>query len=374
MTLWKSASTLALSRPPQSPPTKGRIQAIDFARGAAVSLMILNHGVKGLLPFEQFPEWGLVPIHMVTRFASSLFFMVFGIALAVAFLPRVHSENWPRLRLKLLLTGVKIFFWYKVLTVAEMLVFTPEQTLDALLYRSSPSFVEVLGFYGIALLWVPFLLPLWSRMPLWSRLCSPPLLVVVTLLLEGNLRAWASPTLEALLIEREDYYTWGQLTRGPLVLLGLLIGEAISRYYQVIRLRILMAALLAAASALLLAIFCLMNLPELRAELLAIAYNEGKHPPEFKFMIFSMGGAFGILALALFGGEGLARLLRPITIIGGDALQAFIFHISVIFVVFRYLLGYWGSVSYDFALTLTLCVIITTALWIKLVDWVQAHT
>src|SRR5690606_17793126 len=80
----------------------------------------------------------------------------------------------------------------------------------------------------------------------------------------------------------------------------------------------------------------MLALPNLEEALLAIAYNEGKHPPETAFMLFSMGGAFGILALALFGGATLAKTLRPIAIIGSDALKAFIFHIFVIFVLFRY--------------------------------------
>lgn len=374
MTTASRLAALALSRPPRTPPTQGRINTIDLARGAAVSLMILNHGVKGLLDFEQFPDWGLVPVHMATRFASSLFFMVFGIALAVAFLPRVHTPDWPRLRLKLVLTGVLIFFWYKVLTVAEMLVFTPEQTLAALLHQSSPSFAEILGFYGLALLWVPFLLPLWSRLPLAVRALLPALLALAAIWLAGNFHFWGSLSLRALLVEHPDYYTWGQLTRGPLVLIGLLIGEAIARYFWITRARLLLAGALALVSAALLLVYLWLSLPDVHEQLRAIAFNQGKHPPEHGFMLFSMGGAFGILSLALLGGEPLAALLRPMTVIGTNALQAFIFHIAVIFVVFRYLLGYWHDITYHSALILTACLILATAIWIKLVAFFRAHT
>ncbi|WP_220348819.1 heparan-alpha-glucosaminide N-acetyltransferase domain-containing protein [Alkalilimnicola ehrlichii] len=63
----------------------GRIRAIDWARGAAVSLMIVSHGVNGLLSFDQIPIWHMVPVHLVTKISSSLFILVFGVALAVAF-------------------------------------------------------------------------------------------------------------------------------------------------------------------------------------------------------------------------------------------------------------------------------------------------
>lgn len=361
------------ARPSLSPLSGGRIQAIDLVRGVAVSLMILNHGVKGLLPFDDFPDWGLVPVHMVTRFASPLFIMIFGVGLAVAFLPRVNSPDWPRRRLKLLLTGVVIFFWYKVLTVFEMLPFEPEQILEALLYQRFPSFVEILGFYALALLWIPFFLPVWARMPLWARLATPVVLTICSTLLRQHFDFWGVEQVQALLVEHEDHYTWGQISRAPLVFLGLLLGELLRHYYYT-PLRKRVAFCLAGVSLLLFSLYLILSGPELHQELMSVALNEGKHPPELLFMLFSMGGAFGVLSLGLFGGEKLAALLRPITIIGSDALQAFIFHIFVIFVLFRYLLGYWHDTTYQHALTLTLCLILATAVWIKITTWVRAHS
>lgn len=71
----------------------GRIGAIDLARGFAVCLMILSHGTNGLMPLDDFPAWGQVPIHAITKFSSSLFVIVFGIALAVAFVPKTSAPT-----------------------------------------------------------------------------------------------------------------------------------------------------------------------------------------------------------------------------------------------------------------------------------------
>lgn len=370
--LQSSPAELAFSRPCLKPPEGGRILAIDLARGFAISLMILNHGVKGLLPFEAFPGWGLVPVHLVTRFSSSLFIMIFGIALALVYLPQVSSSSWPQKRLKLLLSGVVIFFWYKVLTVFEMLhPYTPQDILDTLLFRNFPSFVEILGFYALALLWIPFFLPLWSKMPLLLRLASPALLALVSYALLTHFHFWGLEPLQAILVEHEDYYTWGQLSRGPLILLGLLLGELFVRYYPSAETRKLLAGFFALVAVTLFALFALLSAPDLQEQLVAIAYNQGKHPPELLFMLFSMSGAFMILAVITFGGEALASWLRPFTLIGRDALQAFIFHIAVIFVGFRFLLGYWHNIAYNHALGFTLCLIFATALWIKIVHWMQ---
>lgn len=352
----------------------GRIEAIDFARGIAVSLMILSHGVKGLLSFEQFPDWGLVPIHAITKFASSTFIMVFGMALAVAFVPHTASPDWPRRRLKLLLGGVVVLFWYKLLTIVEMQhLHQPAQIVDALLYRDFPSYVEILGFYAIALLWLPWLLPLWAKAPAWLRWSSPALMAIVAWLLLRYVEFGNEP-VQALLVEHPDYYTWGQLSRGPLVLMGLLIGGLLLRSYGDPASRRWLAAGLAGIGLALWLVFLVLAGDDRSRELLAIAHNAGKHPPELMFMLFSMGGAFVILGLAILGGERLAALLRPVTVIGSAALQAFIFHIVVIFVGFRYLLGYFHNIPYSQALTLTLCVLAATPIWIVATRWIQRRS
>lgn len=351
----------------------GRIQAIDFARGLAVCLMILSHGVNGMLAFEQIPDAGMA-LHAITKFASSLFILVFGIALAVAYVPHVDTPDWPRRRLKLLLTGLVVLFWYKLLTVVEMAgTRSPEEIVDALLYRGFPSYVEILGFYAIALLWIPFALPLWARLPLAARLASPVAMALVGWGLLRYFDFWGIEPLQALLVEHEDYYTWGQLSRGPLVLCGLLIGGVLREAYANPAARLRLAAALAGAAALAFAIFLILAGGNLGGELMAIARNAGKHPPELLFMLFSAGGALLLLALSFGGGERLARLGRPVTLIGSAALQAFVFHIVVVFVVFRYLLGFVDNTRYAHALTLTLGLIAATAAWIALTRWIRAH-
>ncbi|WP_110647206.1 heparan-alpha-glucosaminide N-acetyltransferase domain-containing protein [Salinicola peritrichatus] len=361
-------------RPFVAPRADSRIEAIDLARGFAVVQMILSHGVKGLLSFEQFPDWGIVPIHLLTKFSSSLFVMVFGIALAVAFLPRVDDEDWPRRRWRLIKRGLIVLFWYKVLTVIEMSHrFPPRDIIDALLYQRFPSFVEILGFYAIALLWMPWFLSVWKRFPGWLRLISPALMAGFGIWLARVFDFWGVPQLQALIVEHPDYYVWGQLTRGPLVLAGLLIGEWMLHGLACPALQRALIATLAALSVALFAIFFWLALPTLDDTLDALARNVGKHPPALDFMLFSLGGALALLAIALLGGRRLATWLRPVTIIGSDALQAFIFHISVIFLLFRITLGYWHNISYTLALSLTIGLIFATTVWIRLVHRLKAR-
>jgi len=369
------ASATRLRAAADSPAPSGRIRAIDFARGLAVTLMIVSHGVNGLLDFAQFTDWGLVPVHALTKLASSLFIVVFGIAMAVIFVPRVQAPDWPARRNRLLWRAVVVLLCYKVLTIVELYATQDRQAIiDTLLYRNFPSYVEILGFYAIALLWIPWFLPVWARMPALLRWASPVLAGLASWWLLENFGFWGVPQLQALVVEHPDYYAWGQLARLPLVLLGLLIGGLVLRWYGQIRPRLLLAAGIALASAVTLAGFLAWVDGPLRPALDAIARNAGKHPPELGFMLFSVGGALGLLALALAGGETLARWLRPITIVGSDALMAFIFHIVVIFVLFRSWLGYRHTVEYLFALQLSLALVLATAAWIALWQWITRRT
>ncbi|MBA2778495.1 acyltransferase family protein [Billgrantia kenyensis] len=366
---------LGLAQRPQLPSLHARVEAIDLARGIAIALMILSHAVSGLLGIRQVPEWGMVPIHLITKFSSSLFILVFGIALAVAFLPKVTTPDWPRRRLKLMLRGLEVLFWYKALTIVEMLpMFTTQDILDALLYQRFTIWVEILGFYALALLWIPWVLPLWLRMPLWSRLLAPVIVGVASVLLERHFHFWGNDILKALLVEDADHYTWGQLARLPLVMLGLLIGEAILRWYAEPATRRRLVAWLLGAGAVFLVAFLAMSVPDVYDALMAVAWNRGKHPPEVPFMLFSAGGALVILALCLLGSNRAAAWLRPLTLIGSDALRAFVFHIVVIFLVFRLLLEAWQVYSYPQVLGIGSALILATAGWIALLRWFREHS
>ena len=341
----------------------GRIDAIDLARGIAVCLMIVAHGTNGLMPYSDFPDWGQVPVHALTKFSSSLFFIVFGMALAVAFVPKSGAPDWPRRRNRLLRRGLLVLLWYKLLTVVELWEREPAQIADTLLYRDFPSFVEILGFYAIALLWIPWMLPLWAKTPAWLRWLSPLPVLWLSWWLLGHAGFGGVPQLKAIFVEHPDYYTWGQLSRLPLVLAGLLIGGLLLRCHATTAKRLLLAGGIALAACALLAWFAL-RADDLDAALVAIGRNDGKHPPGLLFSLFSVGGALALLALCIAGGNPLARLLRPVAVVGTDALMAFIVHISVIFLLWRNSFGWYQAVSYTHALQMSLLLVAATALWI----------
>lgn len=354
-------------------PEPRRIEALDLARGFAIALMILSHGVKGLLSFETFPTWGLVPIHLVTKFSSSLFILVFGMSLAVAFLPSVNTASWPEKRRKLLLRGLTVLFWYKALTIVEMFHLAKrEDILQTLKYQAFPVYVEILGFYGLALLWIPFALSLWKYLPFYLRVLVPVGFLALSNWLTNNPHVFSSAQMQAIFVEHDNYYTWGQISRAPLIFLGVLIGEFLlfqrsSRRFP----QISVPQILIGTGVTFFLGFCYVSWPSLSTAFQMVALNKGKHPPELGFMLFSLSGAFLILGCSLSGGNKWAHRLKPITWLGKDSLGAFIFHAVVLFVFYRYLFDLWLKVTYGKALMLALLLIAMSAVWVKTKEWVS---
>ncbi|WP_224106760.1 OpgC domain-containing protein [Vreelandella aquamarina] len=360
---------------PQLPKAEGRIEAIDLARGIAIGLMIVSHAVSGLVGIRNVPDWGMVPIHFLTKFSSSLFILVFGVALAVAFLAHTQTEQWSKRRLKLWLRALEVWFWYKALIIVEMLPFSaPADIVDTLLYGRFAIWVEILGFYAIALLWVPLILPLWARAPLWGRIGATVGLALLAAWLQG-VSFGGNDILKALVVDHQDHYAWGQLSRAPLIFIGLLIGEALLRCYFTTHLRRRLVLALVGVGVLMIAAFYGLALVEgdVHAAMMSVARNVGKHPPGLGFMLFSVGGALVLLGLALAGGALAAKVLWPLTVVGSDALKAFIFHIVMIFLVLRFLLEGEGMYTYLQALGVGGVLILGAAAWIWLTRWMAEH-
>jgi uncharacterized membrane protein len=344
-------------------PKPPRFDNIDLARGFALLGMFMSHGVKSLLVFDQMPEWGIVPIHLITKFSSSLFVLVFGISLSLFFTPHVNTIHWPKKRNRLLLRSIEIMFWYKALTIVQMYQTYPrELVVDTLMFKRFPDFVEVLGFYSFILMWIPFFLPLWARSNTYKKLAYIVGVAATGVLLNKYFGFWGIPQLKAILVENKGYYTYGQFQRGALVMLGLLMGDFLKWKGNKAAGRIQLAGILLVLSALLGGWFYYLAKDNMTYNLFALAKNFGKHPPNLLFTTFSLSAAFLVGSISLFGHTWLPKALKPITIIGKNSLFAFIFHIFALFVVYRYIINLQTKVEYSTALWLTGLLIVSTYL------------
>ncbi len=356
------------SRPTETP---SRIDALDAARGFAIALMILSHTVKGLLPFKLMPDWGIVPVHAITKFSSTLFILVFGITLAVVFLPKVGTEQWPVTRVKLWKRGLLIFISYKLLVWVQMFqIYPKEEIIDTLLSRRFPDFVEILQFYGWFLLLTPIFLPMWSRLPFWGKILTCYLLGASSMLLQqvdfGDF--WQ---LKAILVEYPRTYCFGLMPRGTMVLFGLILGDRLVDQKTRERSTRELSAVCLLLGTMLLGTFVLLYYPQLQKTVLAIAKNAGKHPPKLPFMLYSIGGSLMLIGLFLRMTRAVRILLSPLVTIGRESLFCFNFHIVVIFIGYRYLLDLRHHVTYPQALLLTGSLLVLSVIGAQLNGWTK---
>ncbi|MEQ1875688.1 MAG: serine hydrolase [Bdellovibrionia bacterium] len=339
-----------------------RLSALDLARGIAIFLMVMSHSIKGLLTFEQMPPFGIMPIHTITKFSSSLFFLVFGFSLSLFFLPYTHTDEWKSKRNHLLWRGVQIMIAYKILTVVQMYsTYSSEFIIDTLLFKRFPDFVEVLGFYGFCLMWIPFLLPLWRGMPIFSKLslCFGMLLAGFVLNLVWDFGGYSA--IKAILVEETGYFTFGQFQRGAVVIFGIILGDFFTYFRGHVYREKYIALLTLLIGAGLMAHFYTLAEGDLYNTLYNIGKNQGKHPPTMVFMSFSLGGALCILGVTFLFGRWLPKLLRPITVMGESPLFSFYFHIIVIFIFFRDIYGLHHKTTYEVSWWLTGALLLMTS-------------
>ncbi len=352
-------------------PTKMRKRfiSLDLARGMAITLMILSHTVKGLLSYHQMPDWGIIPIHLITKFSSTLFVIIFGISLSLYFIPYINTMEWQKKQFRLVWKGVLILFWYKVLTVVQMFQTYPSpQIVNTLLFKQFPDFVEVLGFYSICLLWIPFFLPVWHKLEVIFKLLLIGGFAVGGYWLASHVNWGPNIILKVLLVEHRGYFTFGQITRGSIVLMGLLIGDFLRKSKSFEEGQFITSIFCLFSSIVLTIYFFFTAHPHTDRILSAIAHNWGKHPPNLPFMTFSLAGSFAILGICLLFPKILNKLLYPISLIGRISLQAFIIHILVIFIFYRYLFDLRHKVTYLQALSLA-GILIT---FIASIGWIQS--
>jgi hypothetical protein len=332
-----------------------RLEGLDIARGVAIALMFLSHTVKGLLPLDMIPPFGVVPIHLITKFSSSLFIIVFGVTAAIRYVDRVDTPEWPALQVKLIKRALLILLWYKILIVVQMFQrYNRWKILEALLWQRFPDFVEILQFYGWFMLLMPFFLGAWRTLPLWSKFLAAYAVGLVSYLLQTYCDFWGVWQLKAILVEYPRVFCFGVLTRGSMVLFAMALGEVLRRGDDRRRQAKKLAAICAVMGTAMLVAFFALYWDSFDALLRNMADNQGKHPPTIPFLLFSGGGALVSLGLLLPVRGMTGQVLTPFRLIGREALLCFNLHIIVIFIFYRYLFDMRHTVSYAQALWATL--------------------
>jgi len=333
--------------------TSSRFESLDAARGIAIALMFLSHIINGLIPIKKLPDLAVVPIHAITKFSSTLFILVFGVAVALVYLQGTKTPRWPKMRLSLWKRALIVMVWYKLLTFVQMYQnYSWDEIYERLLFIEFPDYVEILQFYGWLLLLLPLVLPLWAKMSIGTKLITIYAMLFLAQVLRESFDFWGLWQLKAIIVETRGAYCFGVLTRGALALAAITLGEIFFLKHLENPVKTLAGVCLALGIALL-ASFLWQYYDDLENVLRALAHNAGKHPPNMRFMSFSLGGALIIFSLVLYLFPLVPQIFAPFVAVGKESLFCFNFHIIILFIVFRDLFDLRENVNYAQALSLT---------------------
>lgn len=127
-----------------------RITALDQTRGLAIICMILSHFGPGL--YERVGIGGTVRdlLDLIGRMATPMFVLIFGLTLAIAYMPKARRDPAP-VRRALLRRSVMVFACSIVVVLPSTLTGLYDEGMDMGLYRILLQQYSVLSFYTVAI-------------------------------------------------------------------------------------------------------------------------------------------------------------------------------------------------------------------------------
>jgi hypothetical protein len=206
-------------------PAPARFQALDAARALAILHMIWFHVHRWCAPAASIQRWPLSVDwwSLAVLSAPPLFFLCFGCALGMM---SWESDRF-RLTRRLLGRALELCCWYKLLFVFELYSLgAPSGAYwPALTYGSTSEWVEVLDFYCLSLVTVPWLLPYFLRLPLPAQW----LLLALTWKAGATIQGWPytaeNQMAHAFLAGASGQRPFPYLFWLPVVLIGASLGR-----------------------------------------------------------------------------------------------------------------------------------------------------
>jgi hypothetical protein len=214
--------------------TQSRIAFFDAARGLAIVLALLSHGLATFAVWPHLgPLWN-VAIRLATASATPTFILLFGAMLELVYHRRALSDGPAVIRRRLLRRSLHCYLAY-LATVAAGVVSgrdTPAEAVAAAFFLDNTRFGNILKFYAAALLVAVALLELRRRRGIAVTVAAGVALWLLVPLLDHL--PWPDPSspfsyLTATLFGRPVDRSWISLFHSQaLVVVGMLLGWSLS--------------------------------------------------------------------------------------------------------------------------------------------------
>ncbi len=335
-----------------------RLQSLDFARGLALVLMVVSHGIRlgadPLLLRHTGPLSLMGGILILTKLATPLFVLVSGFALCHVFILR-RPFDLRATSVRLFRRSVLVFVAYRACVLFESIALSwSGRTAPRLVLAGAPSapssawpdwlvhwwrswgdsWSEILAFYAVIFLVAPILL--WIR----GRLGAGFMAAIAALVFGASLALppfLGSAGLTAFLVGSKQSSFVPVLVYLPVFLIGMSLADAHSwcgvKRWPPVAFALLVSGALCVA---------VLVRGDWHRFLFLIQTDAWKYPPELPFRLFSLAMALVALGLAFALTQ---RAAGAVALPGRYPLFVFVFHYAALFLGLDALWGLRGRLN-----------------------------
>jgi hypothetical protein len=142
-----------------------RVAFLDAARAFAIILALFTHGMIIFSGWDDLPK--LTYLRVVTRTATPLFILLFGIMLEIVYVPRAEQSGIKPVARRLVIRAAQCYAAYAATVLAASVggFMSLHESFLALLYLKHGQFGLILLYYTIVLVFAPALVWLRLRFP-----------------------------------------------------------------------------------------------------------------------------------------------------------------------------------------------------------------
>lgn len=319
------------------PPTT-RLHFLDFARGIALVLIVLIHSFRNIVDTSTITHYALFAIPSLFRLFSQaghgLFMLIFGFLIGYVYITKAKQTQFSQVVLKFWSRALLIFLAYRACAFFEFYGLGREFHLINI---SDAGWSNILLFYSLACLVVPFILSAWQRVPILTFYLAIPLLYLlysVGFMLDVP---ESVTNLKAAITGQEAYYVFPLIPYLSVVIAGMLGGYYFKKYYAYHKtyFAYITLALAGCTGAVLAIAFSgdyVQNLVDMRNHVY-------RNPVHVYSLLYTVTLALPLLALAHARQFIFHKTKGAIEYLGRHTLAAFMAHIFLIFIPTNYLLG-----------------------------------
>ncbi|MFH2093858.1 MAG: acyltransferase family protein [Pseudomonadota bacterium] len=338
-------------------PKANRLLFLDHARGIALLFMIYSHALRNFSSARWYVRGDLMEFQnftlLFTKGAAPLFIITFGFLIAYIYTHHTRKIDF---------TGILKKFWFKagIIFIAYRLCAYFESFGRKLSYQffavGDTHWIEILMFYVILLIFTPFVILAYKKVysVLFFLISAGLIFFSLNICQAGynNQFEFLPKDFNLLFFGLKHHYNFPIFPYIGVYMIGFVMG-VLYRFSEEKEKKAGFILIVSLVGVGLLIGFYGFAHEQLLVHLLMIKNNVYKHPPNFYYLLFSVGIAIVILSLTMIREQYFGFRGSFISDMGKRPLFLFVIHFFLIFIIFTQSIGRLQVLTIGKALTYT---------------------